>query len=79
MNTLPPLAALAQVKGALRFFAMDAGRLAHRFRKRALVQVGVDVHIGVADTWASAATASAWTGDRCVVHQRRHRVRPRRP
>ncbi|MFF8279985.1 hypothetical protein ACF05T_28450 [Streptomyces lateritius] len=74
VQPLPPLAALAQVKGSLRLFGVDAGELAHRFRVQALVQVGVDTHIGVADTWATAATASARVGPSGVLHLPDHRA-----
>ncbi|MFD9243347.1 hypothetical protein ACFV0D_15705 [Streptomyces sp. NPDC059556] len=68
VQPLPPLAALARVKGSLRLFGVDAGELAARFRVRALVQTGIDTHIGVADTWATAATASARVGRSGVLH-----------
>lgn len=62
VQALPPTAALAQVKGALRLFGMGAGELAEQFRTRAWIQIGVDTRIGVCDTWATAATASAHAG-----------------
>ncbi|OKJ48629.1 hypothetical protein AMK27_38330 [Streptomyces sp. CB02009] len=74
VQPLPPLAALAQVRGSLRLFGVDAGELAARFRVRALVQAGVDTHIGVADTWATAATASARVGRSGVLHLPDHRA-----
>ncbi|MFB7395182.1 hypothetical protein [Streptomyces sp. NPDC056191] len=72
VQPLPPLA--AQVKGSLRLFGVDAGELAARFRVRALVQTGIDTHIGVADTWATAATASARVGRSGVLHLPDHRA-----
>ncbi|MEU7696694.1 hypothetical protein [Streptomyces sp. NPDC039028] len=74
VQPLPPLAALAQVRGSLRLFAVDAGELAARFRVQALVQTGIDTHIGVADTWATAATASARVGRSGVLHLPDHRA-----
>ncbi|MFF8610993.1 hypothetical protein ACF06X_34375 [Streptomyces sp. NPDC015346] len=74
VQPLPPLAALAQVKGSLRFFSVDAGELARRFRVQGLIQVGVDTHISVADTWATAATASARVGPSGVLHLPDHRA-----
>ncbi|WP_329625846.1 hypothetical protein OG357_38070 (plasmid) [Streptomyces sp. NBC_01255] len=74
VQPLPPTAALAQVKGSLKLFGVDAGALAQQFRVRALLQVGVDTHIGVADTWATAATASARVGRSGVLHLPDHRA-----
>ncbi|MFD9240654.1 hypothetical protein ACFV0D_01700 [Streptomyces sp. NPDC059556] len=74
VQPLPPLAALAQVRGSLRLFGVDAGELAARFRVQALVQTGIDTHIGVADTWATAATASARAGRSGVLHLPDHRA-----
>ncbi|MEK9523506.1 hypothetical protein MIU24_29620 [Streptomyces venezuelae] len=53
---------------------MDAGELAARFRVQTLVQTGIDTHIGVADTLATAATASARTGRSGVLHLPDHRA-----
>ncbi|MFF8513388.1 hypothetical protein ACF064_35610 [Streptomyces sp. NPDC015492] len=74
VQPLPPHAALAQVRGSLRLFGVDAGELAARFRVQALVQTGIDTHIGVADTWATAATASARVGRSGVLHLPDHRA-----
>ncbi|MFF9908961.1 hypothetical protein [Streptomyces sp. NPDC013457] len=74
VQPLPPLAALAQVKGSLRFFGVNAGELATRFRVQALVQTGIDTHIGVADTWATAATASVHFGPAGVRYFPDHRA-----
>ncbi|MFF5428111.1 MULTISPECIES: hypothetical protein [Streptomyces] len=62
VQPLPPGAALVQAGGALRLHRTDPGALAQRVRVRALLHTGTDVRIGVADTWATAATASAHTG-----------------
>ncbi|MFB6528697.1 hypothetical protein [Streptomyces sp. NPDC056399] len=53
---------------------MDAGELAGRFRVRALVQTGIDTRIGVAGTWATAATASARVGRSGVLYLPDHRA-----
>ncbi|MFF9915587.1 hypothetical protein [Streptomyces sp. NPDC013457] len=74
VQPLPPTAGLAQVKGRLRLFGVDAGELAQQFRVRALLQTGIDTHIGVADTWATAATASARVGRSGVLHLPDHRA-----
>ncbi|MFE5613689.1 hypothetical protein [Streptomyces sp. NPDC056524] len=41
---------------------------------RALLQTGIDTHIGVAGTWATAATASARVGRSGVLHPPDHRA-----
>ncbi|MFE5713454.1 hypothetical protein ACFQ7J_21895 [Streptomyces sp. NPDC056501] len=61
IQPVPPSAVLAQVGGVLRLHGVAPDELARRVRVRALLH-GVDVRIGVADTWATAATASARTG-----------------
>ncbi|GAA3388795.1 hypothetical protein [Streptomyces roseoviridis] len=66
VRPLPPAAALVQIGGTLRVHRADPGTLAQRTRVRALLQ-GIDVHIGVASTWATAATASARTGPSGVL------------
>ncbi|MFF1511937.1 hypothetical protein [Streptomyces sp. NPDC058326] len=68
VQPLPPLAALAQLRGAGRLFGAAPERLAVRFRIQAMAKYGVDTHIGVADTWATAATASAHVGRSGVLH-----------
>ncbi|MER5966795.1 hypothetical protein [Streptomyces sp. NPDC002057] len=74
VQPLPPLAALAQLKGAGRLFGTAPERLAVRFRIQALAKYGLDTHVGVADTWATAATASAHTGPNGVLHLPDHRA-----
>ncbi|MEU3913498.1 hypothetical protein [Streptomyces sp. NPDC029721] len=59
VQALPPRAALVQVRGARRYFGADAARIAEVVRLRAVARLGTDVRIGVADTWAVAAMASA--------------------
>nr|WP_250847545.1 helix-hairpin-helix domain-containing protein [Streptomyces hygroscopicus] len=48
VEALPPDAALADVRGALRYFGRDAAGLAEIVRVRALARYGVDCTIGVA-------------------------------
>ncbi|MEU8526466.1 hypothetical protein AB0C77_12840 [Streptomyces sp. NPDC048629] len=67
VQPLPPLAGLAQLNGAQRLFGAGAHRLAQRFRLQALARCGIDTHVGVASTWATAATASAHTGETGVL------------
>ncbi|MFI8769406.1 hypothetical protein ACIGN6_31505 [Streptomyces sp. NPDC053792] len=74
VQPLPPGAALAQLRGAGRLFGAAPERLAARFRIQALAKHGVDTHIGIADTWATAATASAHTGPSGVLHLPDHRA-----
>lgn len=50
VQALPPDAALADVRGALRYFARDAAGLARLVRLRALALHGTDCAIGVATT-----------------------------
>ncbi|MDX2392432.1 MULTISPECIES: hypothetical protein [unclassified Streptomyces] len=59
VQALPPRAALVQARGAQRYFAADATRIAEVVRLRAVARLGTDVRIGVSATWAVAATASA--------------------
>ncbi|MET9373967.1 hypothetical protein ABZX98_07430 [Streptomyces sp. NPDC002992] len=66
VQPLPPAAALVQIGGTLRVHRADPGAIAQRTRVRALLQ-GIDTHIGVASTWATAATASARTGPSGVL------------
>ncbi|MER5312623.1 hypothetical protein ABT034_33140 [Streptomyces sp. NPDC002773] len=68
VQPLPPLAALAQLRGAGRLFGAAPERLAVRFRIQAMAKYGIDTHIGVAGTWATAATASAHVGRSGVLH-----------
>lgn len=74
VQPLPPLAVLAQLRGAGRLFQAAPGRLAARFRIQALAKYGVDTHIGIADTWATAATASAHPGRSGILHLPDHRA-----
>ncbi|MGW5694862.1 DinB/UmuC family translesion DNA polymerase, partial [Streptomyces asiaticus] len=48
VEALPPDAALADVRGALRYFGRDAAGLAEIVRVRALARYGVDCTVGVA-------------------------------
>ncbi|MCJ1679714.1 hypothetical protein MTF65_20685 [Streptomyces sp. APSN-46.1] len=59
VQALPPRAAIVQVRGAQRYFGVDAERIAEVVRLRAVARLGTDVRIGVAGTWAVAAMASA--------------------
>ncbi|MBT2455225.1 hypothetical protein [Streptomyces sp. ISL-86] len=61
VQALPPRAALVQVRGAQRYFGVDAGRIAEVVRLRAVARLGTDLRIGVAGTWAVASMASART------------------
>ncbi|MEU8623138.1 hypothetical protein [Streptomyces sp. NPDC048623] len=74
VQPLPPLAGLAQLTGARRLFGVDPGELAQRARVQALARCGIDVHIGVADTWSTAATASARVGRSGVLFLPDHRA-----
>ncbi|MFJ9808969.1 hypothetical protein ACIRTB_12115 [Streptomyces sp. NPDC101158] len=68
------MASLAQLTGTRRLFGVDAGEFAQRARVQAIARYGIDVHIGVADTWSTAATASARTGPAGVLHLPDHRA-----
>ncbi|MBU3871758.1 hypothetical protein KN815_49275, partial [Streptomyces sp. 4503] len=48
VEALPPDAAFADVRGALRYFGRDAAGLAEIVRVRALARYGVDCTVGVA-------------------------------
>ncbi|GGZ85796.1 hypothetical protein GCM10010371_52150 [Streptomyces subrutilus] len=58
VQALPPDAALADVRGALRHFGCDAVRLAALVRVRALALYGVDAAVGVAGNPMLARTAA---------------------
>ncbi|MFI1349571.1 hypothetical protein ACH4UR_25140 [Streptomyces lydicus] len=58
-QALPSAAALVEARGALPYFGCSSDQLAARIRLRAMALVGVDVHVGVASSWAVAAMASA--------------------
>lgn len=62
VQALPPDAALADVRGALRYFARDAAGLARLVRLRALALHGTDCAIGVAATPLLARMATT-TGE----------------
>ncbi|MEU6387901.1 hypothetical protein [Streptomyces sp. NPDC046939] len=59
VQALPPGAAVVELRGALRYHGVPALRLAERARVRSLARFSVDLRIGLAPTWAVAATASA--------------------
>ncbi|MFD3678956.1 hypothetical protein [Streptomyces sp. NPDC058613] len=69
VQALPPDAALADVRGALRYFGCDAARLAAVVRVRALALYGVDAAAGVAGNPMLARTAArdARPGETLVV------------
>ncbi|WP_411106323.1 hypothetical protein [Streptomyces sp. cmx-4-9] len=69
VQALPPEAALADVRGALRYFGCDAVRLAAVVRVRALALYGVDCTVGVAGNpmLARAAARAARPGGTLVV------------
>ncbi|MFD3454138.1 hypothetical protein ACFWVC_18420 [Streptomyces sp. NPDC058691] len=58
VQAVPPRAALVQARGAQRYFDADAERIAGLVRLRAMARLATDLRIGVAETWAVAATAS---------------------
>ncbi|MBH5334136.1 hypothetical protein IHE55_04690 [Streptomyces pactum] len=59
VEALPPDAALADVRGALRYFGRDAAGLAEIVRVRALARYGVDCTVGVAANPLLARMAAA--------------------
>ncbi|KUJ67336.1 DNA polymerase [Streptomyces albus subsp. albus] len=59
VEALPPDAALADVRGALRYFGRDAAGLAELLRVRALARYGVDCTVGVAVNPLLARMAAA--------------------
>ncbi|MFH8368127.1 helix-hairpin-helix domain-containing protein [Streptomyces sp. NPDC018031] len=59
VEALPPDAALADVRGALRYFDRDAAGLAEIVRVRALARYGVDCTVGVAANPLLARMAAA--------------------
>ncbi|MFD7556208.1 hypothetical protein ACFV9E_16915 [Streptomyces sp. NPDC059835] len=69
VQALPPDAALADVRGALRYFGCDADRLAAVIRVRALALYGVDVAVGVAGNpmLARAAAREARPGGTLLI------------
>lgn len=66
VQALPPDAALADVRSALRYFDRDAAGLAHLIRVRALALHGVDSTIGVGPNPLLARMAAA-DGPACAV------------
>ncbi|MFD4392606.1 hypothetical protein [Streptomyces sp. NPDC058495] len=68
VQPLPPTAFVAQLRGASKVFSEAPRRLAQRFQLRALAMYDVPVHVGVADTWSTAATASAHPGPNGLLH-----------
>lgn len=71
VQALPPDAALADVRGALRYFGRNATELAQLVRLRALALHGTDCTVGVATTTLLARMA-AQAGERGQIRQ----VRP---
>lgn len=69
VQALPPDAALADVRGALRYFGCDAARLAAVIRVRALALYGVDAAVGVAANpmLARAAARGTRAGETRVI------------
>ncbi|MGX5183426.1 DNA polymerase Y family protein [Streptomyces avermitilis] len=61
VQALPPTAALAELKGALRYHGAgaDVRRLGQMLRVRALTRHGVDLRIGIGPVISTATTASA--------------------
>ncbi|MFF4409878.1 hypothetical protein [Streptomyces sp. NPDC001404] len=59
VQVIPPGAALLDVAGVLRLHGRSPYELATVIRVRVLAYTGVDIHLGVAENWALAATASA--------------------
>ncbi|MFE6165821.1 hypothetical protein ACFQ7F_43755 [Streptomyces sp. NPDC056486] len=58
VQAVPPGAALVELRGAFRYLGADARRIAEVVRLRGLALLGVDLRIGVGQSWAVAATAS---------------------
>ncbi|MFE2533849.1 hypothetical protein [Streptomyces sp. NPDC059371] len=58
VQALPPTAALAELKGALRYHGVDAARLGEMLRVRVISRLGVDVRVGIGPSITVAATAS---------------------
>lgn len=58
VQALPPTAALAELRGALRYHGTDARRLGEVLRVRAISHLGIDVRVGVGSSITVAATAS---------------------
>ncbi|MFH8394274.1 hypothetical protein [Streptomyces sp. NPDC018036] len=58
VQALPPTAALADLRGVLRYHGVDATRLGEMLRVRAISRLGVDVRVGIGPSITVAATAS---------------------
>jgi DNA polymerase-4 len=58
VQALPPTAALAELRGALRYHGVDAARLGEVLRVRTISRLGVDVRVGIGPSVTVAATAS---------------------
>ncbi|MFG2308719.1 hypothetical protein ACGFS9_08510 [Streptomyces sp. NPDC048566] len=58
VQALPPSAALAELRGALRYHGVDAVRLGEVLRVRTVSRLGVDVRVGIGPSISVAATAS---------------------
>ncbi|MGW6559306.1 DNA polymerase Y family protein [Streptomyces hydrogenans] len=74
VQPLPPTALVARLRGASAVFSQDPWRLAQRFLLQAVATYGAPVHVGVADTWSTAVTASAHAGRSEVLHLPHHRA-----
>ncbi|MEU8884313.1 hypothetical protein [Streptomyces hydrogenans] len=74
VQPLPPTALVARLRGASAVFSQDPRRLAQRFLLQAVATYGAPVHVGVADTWSTAVTASAHAGRSEVLHLPYHRA-----
>jgi DNA polymerase-4 len=61
VQTLPPSAALVELKGARRYHGTDARHLGEVLRVRTISRIGVDVRVRIGPSITVAATASAQT------------------
>ncbi|WP_331724030.1 hypothetical protein [Streptomyces sp. NBC_00005] len=59
VQALPPTAALADLRGALRYHGATASHLGEMLRLRTVSRFGADVRVGIGPTITVAATASA--------------------
>lgn len=59
VQALPPNAALVDLRGALRYYGVDARRLGEVLRVRTISRLGVDVRVGIGPSITVAATASS--------------------
>ncbi|MEV0472338.1 DNA polymerase Y family protein [Streptomyces prunicolor] len=59
VQALPPAAALADLRGALRYHGATASHLGDVLRLRTVSRYGIDVRVGIGPTITVAATASA--------------------